>query len=68
MNEELNLIQEWDKVFPLSEQVNHKKVTFKNHFGIELAADMFWPKEGTSFPAIACCGAVLIAAYYKGIL
>ena len=24
----LNLTQEWDKVFPLSEKVNHCKVTF----------------------------------------
>ena len=24
----LNLVQEWDKVFPLSEKVNHQKVTF----------------------------------------
>lgn len=57
MNEELNLIQEWDKVFPLSEQVNHKKVTFKNHFGITLVADMYEPKgaEG-KLAAIAVCG------------
>ena len=34
MNEELNLVQEWDKTFPKSEKVNHRKVTFKNHFGI----------------------------------
>ena len=25
----LELTQEWDKVFPLSEKVNHKKVTFE---------------------------------------
>ena len=25
----LNLTQEWDKVFPLSEKVNHRKVTFE---------------------------------------
>jgi len=41
----LNLTQEWDKVFSKNENVNHKKVTFKNHFGIELAADMYWPKK-----------------------
>ena len=29
MNDNLNLTQEWDKVFPLSEKVNHRKVTFK---------------------------------------
>ncbi|MBR0295054.1 MAG: alpha/beta hydrolase [Bacilli bacterium] len=53
----LNLTQEWDKVYPRNEKVNHKKVTFHNRFGIELAADMFWPKEGSKFPAIACAGA-----------
>ncbi len=52
----LNLVNEWDKVFPRNENVNHQKVTFKNHFGIELAADMFWPKEGNKFPAIAISG------------
>ena len=52
------LSQEWDKVFPKNENVNHCKVTFKNHFGIELAADMYAPKNATGkLPAIACCGA-----------
>ena len=36
--EELKLTQEWDKVFPKSDAVEHKKVTFVNHFGISLAA------------------------------
>lgn len=53
----LKLTNEWDKVFPKDVRVNHKKVIFHNRFGIELAADMFWPKEGTKFPAIACAGA-----------
>ena len=54
----LNLVKEWDKCFPKNEKVNHKKVTFKNHFGIELAADMFWPKDiNGKLPAIACSGA-----------
>ena len=52
----LKLVNEWDKVFPQSKNVNHQKVTFKNHFGIELAADMYWPKEGNKFPAIALSG------------
>jgi fermentation-respiration switch protein FrsA (DUF1100 family) len=57
MNEELNLANEWDKVFPLSDKVNHKKVTFKNHFGITLVADMYEPKnyEG-KLPALAVSG------------
>ena len=45
MNTTLQLTQEWDKVFPQSDKVTHEKVTFKNRFGIELAADMYWPKE-----------------------
>ncbi len=53
----LNLTPEWDKTFPKSELVNHSKVTFHNRYGIELAADMYVPKntEGR-FPAIAVSG------------
>lgn len=55
---EVKLTQEWDKVYPKNERVDHCKVTFGNHFGITLAADMFSPKntEG-KLPAIAVCGA-----------
>ena len=55
--EKLNLTQEWDKVFPKSDKVDHKKVTFHNRYGITLAADMYTPKgtEG-KFPAIAVSG------------
>ena len=52
----LKLVNEWDKVFPKDETINHQKVTFKNHFGIELAADMYWPKQGNKFPTIAVSG------------
>ena len=34
MSEELKITHEWDKVVPKSEKVNHRKVTFKNHFGL----------------------------------
>ena len=55
--EELKLTQEWDKVFPKSDKVDHKKVTFVNHFGITLAADMYTPKNAKEkLPAIAVCG------------
>ncbi len=55
--EQIKLTDEWDKVFPLSDEVNHKKVTFVNHFGITLAADLYEPKEYTGkLPAIAVCG------------
>ena len=42
--EKLNLTQEWDKVFPKSDRVDHKKVTFHNRYGIILAADMYTPR------------------------
>ena len=44
MKQELNLTQEWDKVFPLSEKVNHRKVTFETQYGLTLAADLYTPK------------------------
>ena len=40
-----NMTNEWDKCYPKNENVNHKKVSFKNHFGIELVADFFSPKK-----------------------
>ncbi len=56
-SEPIELTSEWDKVFPLSQEVNHKKVTFVNHFGITLAADLYEPKNSTGkLPAIAVCG------------
>ena len=53
----LELTQEWDKTFPKSDKVDHKKVTFHNRYGIELAADMYIPKgiDG-KLPAIAVSG------------
>ena len=44
MKQTLELTQEWDKVFPLSEKVNHKKVTFETQYGLTLAADLYTPK------------------------
>ncbi len=56
-NEMLTLTQEWDKTFPQSDKVEHKKVTFHNRYGITLAADMYTPKNVTGkLPAIAVCG------------
>ena len=34
----------WDKVFPLSEKVNHKKVSFKTQYGFTLVGDLYTPK------------------------
>lgn len=57
MNENLNLTQEWDKVFPQSNKVNHSKVTFRNRYGITLAADLYVPRNATDkLPAIAVSG------------
>ena len=55
--ENLKLTSEWDKTFPKSDRVNHRKVTFTNRYGITLAADIYSPKNaGASLPAIAVCG------------
>ena len=57
MEEELNLTQEWDKVFPQSEKVKHCKVTFHNRYGITLAADLYQPLHADGkLPAIAVSG------------
>jgi len=57
MNNNVNLTQEWDKVFPKSENVDHKKVTFHNRYGIELVADMYTPKNAQGkLVAIAVSG------------
>ena len=64
---QVEMTQEWDKVFLKSDKVDHRKVTFTNQYGITLVADMYVPKkdplaeEGESdsivkFPAIAVSG------------
>ena len=55
--EKLNLTKKWDKVFPKSDKVDHKKVTFHNRYGITLAADMYTPKNASGkLPAVAVSG------------
>ena len=57
MEEKLNLTQEWDKVFPKSDKVNHSKITFHNRYGVTLAADLYMPKDAEGkLAAIAVCG------------
>ncbi len=52
----------WDKVFPLSEKVNHKKVSFQTQYGFTLVGDLYQPKElsdqvpSTKYAAIAVSG------------
>lgn len=67
-NEKMNKCENdtWDKVFPLSEKVNHKKVSFQTQYGFTLVGDLYTPKgmtpalEGRAgeglFPAIAVSG------------
>ena len=54
--ENMQITQEWDKVFPLSEKVNHRKVEFKNQYGIKLVGDLYSPKSGSSRMALAVSG------------
>ena len=55
--EKLELVKEWDKVFPQSSKVVHEKVTFRNRYGITLAADMYIPKNAEGkLAAIAVSG------------
>lgn len=53
----IQLTQDWDKIFPQSDKVTHRKVTFQNRFGITLAADLYVPKNASGkLPAIAVSG------------
>ncbi len=60
--QKLELTQEWDKVFPKSDKVDHRKVTFETQYGLTLAADLYVPRvegqelRGERFPAIAVSG------------
>ena len=55
--EKLELTNEWDKVFPQSDKVNHRKVTFRNRYGVTLAADLYVPKQAAGkLAAIAVSG------------
>lgn len=52
--QELVLTQEWDKTFPQSNKVNHRKVTFINRYGITLAADLYEPKDAKGYIGSHC--------------
>ena len=55
--ETLELTQDWDKVFPKSDMVDHSKVVFVNRYGITLAADIYKPKGAPDkLPATAVSG------------
>lgn len=42
---QMQMTQIWDKTFPKSDKVDHKKVTFKNRYGITLVGDLYLPKS-----------------------
>lgn len=53
----MNLVEEWDKTFPKSEKVDHKKVSFNNRYGFTLVGDLYIPKKiDSKLPALAICG------------
>lgn len=58
----LKLGTEWDKTFAKSDKVEHKKVSFKNRYGITLAADLYQPNN----PGIINNGGKLAAIVVGG--
>jgi len=58
-NKEMSVdVSGWDKIFPPSDKVEHKKVSFKNRYGITLVGDLYIPKNsnGQKLAALAVCG------------
>ena len=54
---DMQLETSWDKTFPKSDKVRHSKVTFKNRYGVTLAADLYEPlNAGDKLPALAVSG------------
>ncbi|WP_024873460.1 alpha/beta hydrolase [Tolumonas lignilytica] len=53
---QLQLTDKWDKTFAQSNKVDHKKVTFKNRYGITLAADLYQPKNASGKLAALAVG------------
>ncbi|KAB2896794.1 MAG: alpha/beta hydrolase, partial [Burkholderiaceae bacterium] len=52
----VKLTDKWDKTFPQSDKVQHKKVTFKNRYGITLAGDLYLPKSASGKLAALAVG------------
>ncbi len=56
-NAPVSMVSQWDKIFPQSQRVEHRKVSFQNRFGITLVADLYIPKNARGqLPAIAVGG------------
>lgn len=54
----------WDKTFPLSDKVIHEKVAYRNRFGIDIAADMYKPKD---FDPSQKYAALIVGTPYGGV-
>lgn len=56
--EPVSMVTQWDKTFTQSDKVDHRKVTFKNRYGITLVADLYLPKNrgDAKLAAIALSG------------
>jgi len=67
MNTSLQLTHEWDKTFPKSDKTDHRKVTFKNRYGIELAADMYIPKTDRSEPGCERLAAIAVSGPFGAV-
>lgn len=53
----IRLEQKWDKIFPQSDKVDHRKVTFQNRYGFTLVGDLYVPKNAQGkLAAIAVSG------------
>ncbi|MFB2889511.1 alpha/beta hydrolase [Aeromonas veronii] len=56
--EPVSMVTQWDKTFTQSDKVDHRKVIFKNRYGITLVADLYLPKNrgDAKLAAIALSG------------
>jgi len=57
-NAPVSMINKWDKTFPESDKVDHRKVSFQNRYGITLVGDLYLPKDrgDRKFAAVAVSG------------
>jgi uncharacterized protein len=58
LNKKVKNTTKWDKTFKKSDKVNHKKITFKNRYGITLVGDLYTPKNigNKKLPALVLSG------------
>ena len=54
MEERLILTEEWDKVFPESKKVDHRKVTFHNRYGCLLYTSSLGRQRRLSDQSLVC--------------